>query len=244
MRIDKIEVPQGFALDGLKFTESSLTDIANIGKEFADDITYLELPSHKDSLGVVKISDEYLEKSDLKAECGKGVEIEGFLFLPEEIKGNESYRRRSFQRTKIMSGGEFVSRTTYIPREYSFTTWFDIESDEPYHYDKIFTMMENKKCKVISPYISTNTFYAAVEIQKTHPKGMPNTMKVDVKLTEIPSAHLEIEGDKHISYPRTDSISNIAIQEKKEEDDSSSSDDSTSGRHRYHTVTGNFARTS
>ena len=97
----------------------------------------------------VKINSEFVDDgTPPKAECGMGVEIEGWLFLPEEIQGNESYRKRTYQRTKIMSGGEFVSRTSYIPMEYSFSCYFDVEPNEPYYYDKIFTAMQNKKCKV------------------------------------------------------------------------------------------------
>lgn len=213
MRIDVID-PIYFSTSKKGTTTKRLTSSDNIEPSADNKITHLP---YSNPLGVVKVSKDYVyEGTPVKAECGKGVEIEGFLFLPDELKGNESYRRRNYQRTKIMSGGEFVSRTSYIPREYSFTTYFDVEEDEPYHYDALFTMMENKKCKVISPYISSNPFYAAVEIQKTQPKSTPSAIKVDVKLTEIPDAKLRISGDEEITYPSTTKLSEAWIKLKED----------------------------
>ena len=177
-----------------------------------------------------------------KAECGMGVEIEGWLFLPEEIQGNETYRKRTYQRTKIMSGGEFVSRTAYVPMEYTFTCYFDVDQKEPYYYDDVFTAMQNKKCKVISPYISTNPFYAEVKIQKTNPKNSPGIIKVDVKITEIPTAKLRISGDPELKYPET-TISPYAIQVKEdfsEEVTSSGSQDTS--KYEYQPATSNYTQ--
>lgn len=184
-----------------------------------------------------KINSNFIKDSDpVKASCktgvGMGIEIEGWLFIPEEIQGNETYRRRTFQRTKIMSGGEFVSRTSYIPREYSFTCFFDVDDTEPYMYDNIFTAMQNKKCKVISPYISSSPFYAEVLIQKTNPVNNPNTIKVDVKLTEIPSSKLRITGDAVIEYPET-TVSPYRIVEKETEDESNSGSSGNIDPHKF-----------
>ena len=42
-----------------------------------------------------------------------------------------------------MGGGEFVSRSVYKPREFSFETSLDIDPDEPYIYDNVFSLMMN-----------------------------------------------------------------------------------------------------
>ena len=72
--------------------------------------------------------------------------------------------------------------------------------------------MQNKKCKVISPYISSNPFYSEVKIQKTNPQNAPGTIKVDVKLKEIPDAKLRIQGDAEFNYPSTNDLSSAAIK--------------------------------
>lgn len=220
MRIEKIKIPQGVALDGIAFKGSD--------GEYFDPSTlvveYMELESVNPQL-VLPVKDEYVDDgTPPNAKCGMGVEIEGWLFIPEEIKSDESFRRRNFQRTKIMSGGEFVSRTAYVPRKYSFTCYYDVEPEKPYVWDQIFTKMENKKCKVISPYISSNPFYAEVQIKKTNPRGAPDTLKLDVTLTEIPTAKLRITGDAEIQYPVTNSLSGAAIQVKTEINEHESED--------------------
>lgn len=233
MLIKNIKVPEGIGLQGINIkTTKSVFDPSTINVEY----DYRELESTS-PLGVISIDAEKQVNNYTPAKCGSGVEIEGFLFIPEEIQGDETYRKREFQRTKIMSGGQFVSRTAYVPREYSFTCYFDVEPEEPYYYDKVFTEMQNKRCKVISPYISSNPFYAAVKIQKTHPKNSPGTIKVDVKLTEIPDAVLRIEGDANIEYPSTTSLSEAVIKvvEDKEntESDTSSQPSKDSLKYNY-----------
>lgn len=208
MRIDKIKVPEGIGLHGLavKGSDEEYYDTSTIVVKY-EELDYIEPQK------VANIPDNVVnDGTPIRAECGMGVEIEGFLFIPEEIQGDESYRKREFQRTKIMSGGQFVSRTAYVPREYSFTCYFDVEPEEPYAYDEIFTKMQNKKCKVISPYISSNPFYSEVKIQKTNPQNAPGTIKVDVKLKEIPDAKLRIQGDAEFNYPSTNDLSSAAIK--------------------------------
>ena len=246
MRIDVIE-PVYFNKGDKGTVGTTLTSDEVIEPTASEkELSYTYLP-YTNPLGVVKVDKDYVyEGTPVQASCGKGVEIEGFLFLPDEIKGNESYRRRNYQRTKIMSGGEFVSRTSYVPREYSFTTMFDVDEDEPYHYDALFTYMENKKCKVISPYISSNPFYAAVEIQKTQPKSTPAAIKVEVKLTEIPDAKLRISGDDEITYPDTTKLSDgwIKVKETSDTSDGGSGEDQD-GKFMYGTSkTHNFDGTS
>ena len=139
-----------------------------------------------------------------------GVEIDGFLFFPEEVKGEESYARREYNRTKIMSGGEFVTRGQYTPKEYSFTTTLDIDANKPYEYDKLFQMMENKVCEVVSPYMG-DIFKATVEIDKTHPKASPHSLQLDIKVKEVVDPHSSIMGDTPIKYPSTSAVGDDAI---------------------------------
>ena len=154
-------------------------------------------------------------KSDYCNNCGNdmGVEIDGFLFFPEEISGGNTYSNREFIRTKIMSGGEFVSRGQYTPREFNFKTTLTLDPNEPYYYDKVFQIMENKHCQIISPYMGDN-FKAEVQINKTHPKSSPSSLVLDVNVKEIVEPKASIVGDSELEYPSTTTLSKDAVEIK------------------------------
>lgn len=154
-------------------------------------------------------------KSDYNNNCGSdmGVEIDGFLFFPEEVNGDNSFSNREYNRTKIMSGGEFVTRGQYQPRSFSFTTFLTLDPNEPYMYDKVFTIMENKPCEIISPYMGEN-FKAEVQIEKTHPKSSPGVLNLNITINEIVDPKSTLVGDSLIEYPPTTYLSNTAISVK------------------------------
>lgn len=151
-------------------------------------------------------------KDDYYNNCGAdmGVEIDGFLFFPEEVKGDNSFSHREYIRTKIMSGGEFVTRGQYQGREFSFSTTLTLDPKEPYMYDKVFTIMENKPCDIICPYMGDN-FKAEVQIEKVHPTASPGSLKLDITVKEIVDPTTTIVGDTVITYPSTTTLSSHAI---------------------------------
>lgn len=238
-----MSLPNGVGLSGLKFIDSDaneyyvLNDLAidglNLADRFTDGInryvgddyeladlnTVLMDEVEKDKFRAKLIySDESHEDysfdgNNVYATGDAGVEIDGFLFFPEEVKGDESYARREYTRTKIMSGGEFVTRGQYTPKEYSFTTTLDIDPNEPYAYDKLFQIMENKPCEIVSPYMG-DIFKAEVEITKTHPKASPGSLKLDIKVTEIVDPKTTVVGDTPIKYPSTNQLDDDAIDVK------------------------------
>ena len=154
-------------------------------------------------------------KSDYINNCGNdfGVEIDGFLFFPEEVSGNNTYSNREYTRTKIMSGGEFVTRGQYKPREFSFKTTLTLDPHEPYAYDKVFEIMENKPCEVMSPFMG-DTFKAEIEISKTHPRASPGALVLDITVNEIVDPKATLVGDSVIEYPSTTTLSDYAISVK------------------------------
>lgn len=163
--------------------------------------------------GDVSLNDYLFDDNNLYANNNSGVEIDGFLFFPESVKGEESFARREYKRTKIMSGGEFVTRGQYIPKEFSFTTTLDIDPNQPYMYDTIFAIMENKPCEVVSPYMG-DVFKAEIQIDKTHPKASPSNLKVDVKVKEIVTPNTTVVGDSILKYPSSTTLSDKAISVK------------------------------
>lgn len=114
------------------------------------------------------------------------IEIDGFQFVADEITLTESYPRRNIVRTNIMGGGQQTSKGEYVPRSFSFNTSINYPTGNPDAYDKLWSYMNNKECKVVCQY--TGDMTAEVQIQKTYPKGMGNTVKLSVSLTEISKA--------------------------------------------------------
>ena len=109
-----------------------------------------------------------------------------------------------------MSGGEFVTRGQFMGREFSFTTTLDIDPNKPNMYDKIFQIMENKPCEIVSPYMG-DIFNAEVNIEKTHPKASPGSLKLDIKIKEIVTPKTSVVGDAVLEYPSTTTLSENAI---------------------------------
>ena len=141
-----------------------------------------------------------------------GVDIDGYLFFPREVSGEESHSHREFLRTKIMSGGEFVSRGQYIVREFTFETIIDIDPNQLDDYYNIFTEMQNKICTVTSPYMG-GMFKAEVGIHVTNPETSPHVLEVEVNIKEIPDIMARLKGDPPIRYPSTTTVSDVSIRE-------------------------------
>lgn len=163
--------------------------------------------------GITSSSNRFFEFDDDTT----GVDIDGYLFFPREVQGDESFSHREFQRTKIMSGGEFVSRGQYIPREYSFETIIDINPDELDEYLKIFGLMENRVCRVTSPYMG-GMFKAEVMIDVTNPETSPHVIECKVTIKEIPSVMARLNGDPIIQYPSISTVSDVSVTERKNEE--------------------------
>lgn len=165
---------------------------------------------------VTTVADNFFEFDD----DTRGVDIEGYLFFPEKVDGSESFSHREFIRTKIMSGGEFVTRGQYIPKEFSFNTIIDIEPEKLDDYYDIFETMENKICEITSPYMGGN-FKGEVKIDVTNPESSPHVLECKITIKEIPEVMARLKGDPVIQYPAINTVSDVKVKEKetKTEDD-------------------------
>lgn len=142
-----------------------------------------------------------------------GVDIDGYLFFPKQVDSDESFSHREFIRTKIMSGGEFVTRGQYIPKEFSFETIIDIDPDKLDDYLNIFSVMENKVCRITSPYMG-GMFKGEVNVNVTNPQSSPHVIECKVTVKEIPSAMARLKGDPVINYPSINTVSDITIKQR------------------------------
>ena len=165
-------------------------------------------------------SDKYFERDDEKT---TGVDVDGYLFFPKSVGGDESYSHREFLRTKIMSGGEFVSRGQYIPKEFSFDTVIDIDPNDLDDYHEIFSTMENKVCTITSPYMG-GMFKGEVNISVTNPETSPHVIECKVKIKEIPDIMARLKGDPAIQYPSINTISDVSVKERDKKSDKKTED--------------------
>ena len=182
-------------------------------------------------------SDKYFEFDDNTT----GVDIDGYLFFPESVNGDESFSHREFMRTKIMSGGEFVTRGQYIPREFSFDTIIDINPDELDKYHDIFSKMENKVCTITSPYMG-GMFKGEVNISVTNPEASPHVIECKVKIKEIPDVMARLNGDPIIQYPSINTVSDITVKERQKSEDKTDEEEDDR-KHHYDDYTSSRSRT-
>ena len=153
-------------------TDGSTTTSTSTEEEEVDTRTAVEK---------IKGTSTYAPNETIGKNCN--IEIDGFQFVAEEINLSESYPRRNLIRTNIMGGGQQTSKGEYVPRSFTFNTNINYPTNQPDAYDKLWEYMNNKDCKIVCQY--TGDMMAEVQIQKTYPKGMGNTVKLSITVTEI-----------------------------------------------------------
>ena len=121
------------------------------------------------------------------------VEIDGYPFYGENIRGNTSYNRRELNRQKLLGGTENVTRGKYMPKEYTFSTEVYTEGN-PTIFDEIFKEMSNKECEVISPYMG-GKFNAEIIIDREDEEASPEHMNLEITVKEIPGQQPNIPGE-------------------------------------------------
>ena len=124
------------------------------------------------------------------------VEIDGYPFYGENIRGDTSYNHRKLNRQKLLGGTEHVSRGEYMSREYRFETEVYTEGN-PRVFDEIFLEMCNKECEVISPYMG-GKFKAEVTIEREDEEASPEHMRLEVTVIEIPEQQPNIPGESFV----------------------------------------------
>lgn len=137
------------------------------------------------------VSDMY---SDIRTDVSETVEIDGYPFWAQEITANEAYNRRETNRQSILGGTEHVSRTSYVVRDYSFSTYVHIPEGSPDVYDDIFREMVSKPCEVVSPYMG-GMFNAEVIIERTAEESSPEDLLLEIQVIEIPGSESNIPDD-------------------------------------------------
>ena len=120
------------------------------------------------------------------------MQIEGYDIFAEEVTSDESFNRRETNRQYIMGGTQYVMRTNYIPRSYSFKTHLFIEPHRPDAYDSLFRDWCSRPVEIISPELG-GKFKAELTIKREH--RTPRMIEVTFQAVEVPERQSNIEDD-------------------------------------------------
>jgi hypothetical protein len=125
------------------------------------------------------------------------LEIDGLLFIIEEIDYINPIPKRRRNRLNVISGTQIINKGEYVPLEFEITTTLDIPVDRPDYYNDAFTELESKIVNVVAP--TMGSFKAELDIN--YESKTPNSLKVKIHITEAPETDSHIPGEKIFTIP-------------------------------------------
>jgi len=125
------------------------------------------------------------------------LEIEGVLFIVENISYTNTLPKRTLNRTKIINGTEIVTAGEYTPLEFEITTTINVPVNRPDYYNDAFTELQSKICRVVSPLMGS--FKAELTIN--YESSTPESIKVRIQIKEVPGELSNIPGEKRFTIP-------------------------------------------
>lgn len=125
------------------------------------------------------------------------LEIDGLLFIIEEINYTNPFPKRKRNRQNVISGTQIINKGEYVPVEFEITTTLDIPNDRLDYYNDAFTELESRVVNVVAP--SMGSFKAELDINYEY--NTPDSLKVKVHITEVPETDSHIPGEKIFTIP-------------------------------------------
>lgn len=125
------------------------------------------------------------------------LEIDGILFIVEEISYTNTFPKRKLNRMKIINGTEMVTKGEYTPLEFEITTTINVPINRPDYYSKAFTELQSETRDVVSPLMGS--FKADLEIN--YEPATPESIKVKIHITEVPGESSNIPGENIFVIP-------------------------------------------
>lgn len=138
------------------------------------------------------------------------VSIDGLSLIAEDLTPNSSFNRRETARHNIIGGTQRIVRTTYVHRDFSFTSHVRVDPLYPDVYDETFKLWHSKPVEVISKEMG-GKFNAECIVKKTH--ETPSYLRLEIQLIEIPDETSLIPNDT-ISVP-TDKVTQTNKKDNK-----------------------------
>lgn len=125
------------------------------------------------------------------------LEINGILFIIEDISYTNTLPKRKMNRKKIINGTEIVFRGEYTPREYEVTTTLRVPPERPDIFSDAFNELQSDICEIISPLMGS--FKAELTID--YEIASPTSIKVKIKIVEVPEEKSGIPGEDVFTIP-------------------------------------------
>ena len=126
------------------------------------------------------------------------IEIDGNLFIIEEITYENRFPKREYNRTQIISGTQVLTPGEYVPIKFTFRTTIDLPVDgEPEYFDDILLELQSGTHTIISPY--AGNFEAKIAVK---PEVLtPDTLGIEFEIEEVPEEFSKIPGEIEYVVP-------------------------------------------
>ena len=141
------------------------------------------------------------------------LEIDGVLFIVEDISYTNTLPKRNLTRLKVINGTEIATKAEYVPLEFEVTTTINVPINRPDYYSKEFLKLQSKECDVVSPLMGS--FKADITIN--YEIATPEAIKVRIHIVEIPGESSNIPGENVFKIPE-DKLEDPAKKEEKEKE--------------------------
>ena len=125
------------------------------------------------------------------------LEIEGVLFIVEDISYTNTLPKRKLNRMSIINGTQIATNGEYVPLEFEITTTINVPVNRPDYYNDAFTELQSKQCNVVSPLMGS--FKAELTIN--YEPATPESIKVRIQIVEVPGESSNIPGEKIFTIP-------------------------------------------
>jgi hypothetical protein len=125
------------------------------------------------------------------------LEINGTLFIVEDVSFTNTLPKRKLDRKKIIGGTENAQRGEYVPRELEVTTTLRTPIDRPDFFNDAFTELQSDIQEVVSPLFGS--FKAELTIN--YEIATPTSIRVKIKIMEVPDKKSGIPGEDMFTIP-------------------------------------------
>ncbi len=140
------------------------------------------------------------------------LEIDGVLFIVEDISYTNTLPKRNLNRFKIINGTEIAIKGDYVPLEFEIKTTISVPVNRPDYYSAAFTELQSKVCDIFSPLMG----HFKAELTINYEPSTPESIKVRIHILEVPGESSNIPGENTFVVPE-DKLESEADKKAREE---------------------------
>lgn len=143
---------------------------------------------------------------DIVTGVSENIEIDGYPFYAENIRGEEPFNRREYTFKPILNGTLSPKRGKYIQRKFSFKTTVYHADGRPDSFDDILSEICSKPVEIISSAMSKKPFKGVVTFTRSIEEGSRYHTEYDVDIIEVPEKKSNIPGENQLVVPNLKKI--------------------------------------